>query len=164
MSGDVAAESQAFGEAVHAYRVALDEFTGTSDEQHDLKQKLASSLAGLGHASDAGDMYLELASDWEEEAPKFLQKAACQYCFAGRIEDALDGFDRLLKPWGYATFQSEASIIWRLVLLRFKITISEFAGSVKRWLPFSRKRTKAPQGANLSTCLLYTSPSPRDRG
>ena len=151
MSGDVAAESQAFGEAVHAYRVALDEFTGTSDEQHDLKQKLASSLAGLGHASDAGDMYLELASDWEEEAPKFLQKAACQYCFAGRIEDALDGFDRLLKPWGYATFQSEASIIWRLVLLRFKITISEFAGSVKRWLPFSRKRTKAPQGANLST-------------
>ncbi len=156
IAGDIAAQSHAFGEAVRAYQVALDNFRGTKEEQHELKQKLASSLAGLGHASDAGDMYLELASDGEGGAPEFLQKAACQYCFAGRIEDALDGFDRLLKPWGYTTFQSKASVLWRLMLLRFKLKVSEFVSSVNRSLAFTRTRGnrtrgKAPQGANVST-------------
>ena len=142
LSGDVAADSQAFDEAVRAYSEAFGNFFGTDDEKKELKQKLASSLAGLGRASDAGDMYFELAAQGDGGAAQFLQMAAFQYCFAGRIEEALLGFNRLLKPWGYTTFKSERSVFLRLAMLRTKLRISGFTDSLKNRLPFFHRRSK----------------------
>ncbi len=134
-AGDVAAKSRAFDEAVRAYKDALEHFVGTNKENQFLKQKLASSLGQLGRSSEAGDLYFELA-ELEEGGHQFLQQAAYQYCVAGRIDDALQGFERLLKPWGYNIFDSEVSVLWRLAWLRLKLTLSDKITWLKRWNPF----------------------------
>ena len=87
-AGDVAAKSQAFSEAVRAYSEAFENFVGTDEDKRDLKQKLAFSLGRLGRASDSGDLYLELASEANENL-EFLKLSAYQFCVAGRIKDAL---------------------------------------------------------------------------
>lgn len=132
LSGDVAVKSQAFAEAVRAYEEALVHFAGSDADKQDLKQKLAASLGRLGRSSEAGDAYFELASDAKSKgATYFLQLAAYQYCCAGRIEDALAGFDRLLQRWGYSTFQSETAVIWRLVGMRVKLSFHDMIGRLK---------------------------------
>lgn len=137
LSGDVAASSQAFDESVRAYGEALDGFVGSDEQKRDLKKKLASSLGRLGRAGDAGDLYLELASEQDGQSAQFLQTAAYQYCFAGRVGDAMQGFDRLLRPWGYNTFKSESSVLWRLGWLRFRLKLTELGiatrGALKSW-------------------------------
>ena len=113
VAGDVAAKSLAFDEAVRAYKDALAHFVGTSTEKQNLEQYLALSLGHLGRSSEAGDVYFKLGSRAGGD-PYFLQQAAYQYCVAGRIEDALQGFSRLLQPLGYTTYRSGKSVLWRL--------------------------------------------------
>ena len=132
LSGDVAVKSQAFDEAIRAYSEALENFVGDSLQKRALKEKLASSLGRQGRSSNAGDVYFELAYG-KNEGPQFLQLAAYQYCVAGRIEDALKAFNRLLEPWGYTTFQSETSVLWRLVWLRLKLKVSETTDKLSSW-------------------------------
>ena len=151
LSGDVAANSQAFAESVRAYREALDGFVGADEQKRDLKQKLASSLARLGRAGDAGDLYMELTSFQDGKSAHFLQAAAYQYCVAGRIEDSMHGFNRLLQPWGYSTFESETSALWRLVFLRLKLRIPELKNTLGNWLAFYQPRSKGMRGSNNTT-------------
>ena len=153
LSGDVAASSQAFAESVRAYREALHGFVGSDEQKRDLKQKLASSLGRLGRAGDAGDLYMELASVQDGQSAHFLQAAAYQYCFAGRIEDAMQGFDRLLRPWGYTTFKSESSVLWRLGWLRFRLKLSEFLIATrvasKNWMCQTGSRPNRVSGSEI---------------
>lgn len=137
-AGDVAAQSQAFGESVRTYREALENFVGTESDKVNLKHKLASSLGRLGRASEAGDLYLELATG-PQKTLENLQQAAYQYCVAGRIEDALRGFDRLLHPWGYTTYQSEPLVLLRLAWLRLKLNASELSTWIKNKIPGNRQ-------------------------
>ena len=145
-AGDVAAKSRAFAEAVRAYKDAREHFVGSDKEKQDLQQKLAASLGQLGQSSEAGDLYFELAA-LEDGGHQFLQQAAYQYCAAGRIEDALQGFDRLLKPWGYKTFDAEASVLWRLLWLRLKQTVSDKTDWFKSWNPMAARRSGVSTGA-----------------
>lgn len=136
-AGDVAAKSQAFGEAVRAYSEAVEDFTGTDEERRDLKQKLALSLGRVGRASEAGDLYLELAETNEDL--EFLQLSAYQFCVAGRIKDALQGFERLLRPWGYTILHSERSALTRVAWLRLKLRISDATNWIKNSIPLATR-------------------------
>ena len=143
LAGDVAAKSHAFDEAVRAYKDALSHFVGTSVEKRELKQRMALSLGHLGRSSEAGDVYFELGSQ-DNGDPHFLQQAAFQYCVAGRIEDALQGFNRLLKPYGYTTtYKSGTSVIWRLAWIRLRLRGHEV---IRPWL----NRWKTLLGINSS--------------
>jgi len=140
-AGDVAAKSQAFSGAVRAYSEAFENFIGTDEDKRDLKQKLAFSLGRLGRASESGDLYLELASESDEDL-EFLKLSAYQFCVAGRIKDALQGFDRLLRPWGYTTLQSERSVLLRLAWLRFKLRVSDATNWFKNSLPLTQRSVR----------------------
>ena len=136
-AGDVAAKSQAFSGAVRAYSEAFENFIGTDEDKRDLKQKLAFSLGRLGRASESGDLYLELASESDEDL-EFLKLSAYQFCVAGRIKDALQGFDRLLRPWGYTTRLSERSVLLRLAWLRLKLRVSDATNWLKNNIHFAQ--------------------------
>ena len=150
-AGDVAAKSQAFSEAVRAYSEAFENFVGTDEDKRDLKQKLAFSLGRLGRASDSGDLYLELASEANENL-EFLKLSAYQFCVAGRIKDALQGFDRLLRPWGYTTRLSERSVLLRLAWLRFKLRVSD----ATNWLKNNVHLTQPMSGTSVAMGLVAT--------
>ena len=150
-AGDVAAKSQAFSEAVRAYSEAFENFVGTDEDKRDLKQKLAFSLGRLGRASDSGDLYLELASEANENL-EFLKLSAYQFCVAGRIKDALQGFDRLLRPWGYTTRLSERSVLLRLAWLRFKLRVSDAIN----WLKNNVHLTQPMSGTSVAMGLVAT--------
>jgi serine/threonine protein kinase/tetratricopeptide (TPR) repeat protein len=149
LAGDAAAKSQAFSEAARAFQDALEHFVGSDKEKLVLKQKLASSLGQLGRSSEAGDLYFELASQ-EDIGHQFLQQAAYQYCAAGRIDDALQGFERLLKPLGYNIFESDTSVLWRLVWLRLKITVSDKRDWLKNWIPWGSRKSRVTTEADAS--------------
>jgi tetratricopeptide (TPR) repeat protein len=154
LAGDAAAKSRAFAEAVRSYEDALQDFEGASEQKLKLKQKLAFSLGQLGRSSEAGDLYFELAAQ-EERGHQFFQQAAYQYCVAGRVEDASQGFDRLLKPWGYTTFDSGISVLWRLAWLRLKMTVSDKASWFKRWK--SKVAGSSDKGAGSAEGAVMTS-------
>jgi serine/threonine protein kinase len=139
LSGDVAASSRAFDEAVRAYEDALAYFVGTNEARQDLKQKLASSLGRLGRSSDAGDLYLELAASGDRDG-QLMQLAACQYCFSGQLEDAYEGFNRFLKPWGYSIAKSDATVLWRFLRVSLRLKISAW---LERRAPFFKRHAKA---------------------
>jgi tetratricopeptide (TPR) repeat protein len=147
LAGDAAAKSQAFDEAVRAYSDAYENFIGTNGDKQNLKQKLAFSLGRLGRASEAGDLYLELAHQSNNDFT-FLQLAAYQFCVAGRIKDALQEFDRLLRPQGYKIFQSERSVLLRLAWLRLRLRLRDATTWIRNKFPHNQLETSHSLVAN----------------
>ena len=118
LAGELASNSMAFSEAVSAYTNALQSCSGPESRKYYLKEKLAKSRGDAGQASQAGDLYLELAHK-SDAGNQFLQMAAYQYCVSGRTDDAFREFNELLKPWRFKLYQKPLPVVCCLLLERF---------------------------------------------